>query len=62
MQADELTRILRDMHISNAELCRRLGIDPSTIHRWTTGKTPVPDYAAEYVRVLALAYRIVNPS
>ena len=33
------------------DLCRRLGVTPTTVSRWSTGATPIPVYASAYLRL-----------
>ena len=41
-------------------LASRLGVDRDTVSRWRNGKTPVPGYVEEYLRVMVLAKEMLD--
>ena len=45
-------QILEDLGWSQAKLARKLQLDPNTVSRWVTGRTPVPTWALEYLTAL----------
>lgn len=55
MDKADLSKILRDLDWSQADLSRKLGVHQNTVSAWATGRDPVPGYAAEYLRVARLA-------
>lgn len=48
----QLLQTLEDIGWSQAKLARKLQIDPNTVSRWVTGRTPVPTWALEYLSAL----------
>jgi plasmid maintenance system antidote protein VapI len=46
MKVDELNQLLEKLSCDAAEL---LGVKKSTLHRWVTGKKPIPDH---YINIL----------
>lgn len=52
MTAAELRDALHTARISQSELARRLGLEFSTVNRWTRGVAPVPQYAVAYLALL----------
>lgn len=44
--------ILEQIGWSQAKLARKLQLDPNTVSRWVTGRTPVPTWALEYLAAL----------
>lgn len=55
MTSEELRAALIKLGWSQVRLARRLGVAPDTVIRWTNGRTPTPQYVAEYLRVVNLA-------
>lgn len=51
MKNGELVDQLHEFRWSEAYLALRLGVHKNTVSQWCTGKTPVPGYCAEYLRV-----------
>ena len=45
---------------SQRRFAERLGCDQDTVSRWCTGKTPVPGWVVEYLRVIGLAQEILK--
>lgn len=62
MNATELKRRLAALRWSQKALAQRLSVDQDTVSRWCTGKTAVPGYVAEYLRVIDLAKGIIDGS
>lgn len=60
MSPQQLTDALTTLGWTQAELARRLGLHVNTVSAWATGKTEIPVYAAEYLRVMVLAHRSVT--
>lgn len=55
MTAQALNDALADLGWTGAELARRLGKGPQAVSAWRTGRTAVPRYVEEYLRVMILA-------
>lgn len=60
MNSIDLKAALSDLGWSQKHFASRLGCDADTVSRWCTSKTPVPDYVAEYIRVVLLAKEILG--
>lgn len=60
MNSIDLKAALSDLGWSQKDLASRFGCDQDTVSRWATGKTPVPAYVAEYMRVVMLAKEILG--
>ena len=51
--AENIKAIRTDMHFSQLDLATKLGVDPSTIAKWETGKaSPRTDKLPELAKVL----------
>ena len=62
MNNAELKTALKNLGMSQAKLAARLGLHVNTVSQWAVGDVPVPQYAAEYLRVLQLAQQIMKGS
>ena len=51
-EVHRLLDLLRAIGWNQAKLARKLDIDPNTVSRWITGRTPVPHFALEYLEAL----------
>lgn len=60
MNSIDLKAALSELGWSQKYLASRLGCDEDTVSRWCTGKTAVPAYVSEYIRVVALAKEILG--
>jgi len=60
MRPEKFKDALSKLGWSQAEFARRTGIDATTISRWMQGHSPLPAWAAEYVRVLLLAKEMLG--
>lgn len=60
MKPEKFKDSLSKLGWSQAEFARRTGIDATTISRWMQGRSPLPAWAAEYVRVLLLAKEMLG--
>jgi hypothetical protein len=47
-----LSNTLEVLGWSQSKLARKLGVDPNTVSRWITGKSPVPLWLMEYLGAL----------
>lgn len=54
MTPDQFRATLKSLGLSQRALSERFHQPASTVNRWAVGAAPVPGYAAEYLRVLAL--------
>ena len=60
MTSNELRAELAALRWTQKRLADRLGVDPDTVSRWTNGRTDVPAYVAEYLRVVAIVVRFAS--
>lgn len=56
MTIRELDAALKELGWRGADLARKLDVHPNAVSKWRTGKSPVPGYAAAYLK-LALAVK-----
>jgi len=49
MSAEDLTKVLKDLNMSQADLARELSVRPETVYRWCKGRHPMPGAAAKVV-------------
>ncbi len=54
MSGEELGFVLKDLGWQQKELADRLGVTPDTVSSWRRGRTRVPQYVVEYLRVMRL--------
>jgi hypothetical protein len=47
-----LLGLLESINWSQAQLARKLQLDPNTVSRWITARTPVPNWVLEYLSAL----------
>lgn len=55
MDKTGLAAVLHMLDWKQTVLAQRLGVHVNTVSGWATGSMPVPDYVAEYLRVMELA-------
>lgn len=48
----KIGRLLKDCGLSGAELARRVGVFPSTVSSWVTGRTESPGAVLAYLELL----------
>lgn len=60
VNGQDLKAELRVIGWSQKDLAKRLEVNEDTVGRWVTGKTVVPGYVVEYLRVLGLARQILE--
>lgn len=60
VNGQDLKAELRAIGWSQKDLAKRLEVNEDTVGRWVTGKTVVPGYVVEYLRVLGLARQILE--
>lgn len=60
VNGQDLKAELRAIGWSQKDLAKRLEVNEDTVGRWVTGKTVVPGYVVEYLRVLGLAHQILE--
>lgn len=60
MNGQDLKAALKAIGWSQKDLAKRLEVNEDTVGRWVTGKTVVPGYVVEYLRVLGLARQILE--
>lgn len=60
MTSNELRAELTALGWTQRRLADRLGVDPDTVSRWTNGRTAVPAYVAEYLRVVGIVVRFAR--
>ena len=53
MTPDDLKALRRQLHLSQAKLAAKLGVDPQTVWRWEAGRNPINRWIARYLRELA---------
>jgi transcriptional regulator with XRE-family HTH domain len=53
MRGFDLKTALYELKWTQAFFAERCGVDPDTVSRWATGKTPVPKLVIEYLRVMS---------
>ena len=58
--ASELKRTLSILGWRGSHLSRRLGVHANSVSAWMTGKTPVPTYVEEYLRVVRLLHEALG--
>ncbi len=46
MNAQDIRNLRQRLNLSQQELASRLGVAVATVHRWETGKNPIPPYLA----------------
>jgi DNA-binding transcriptional regulator YiaG len=51
MTNTEIRRLRKALGVSQAELARRLRVNPLTVSRWERGATPIPYATGELVRL-----------
>lgn len=49
MQVDDFEAALEALGWRYADFARRVDVEPSTIYRWRTGRTPIPKWVGEYL-------------
>lgn len=52
MTNEEFRSLLESAGLSQRALASRLGLNVSTVHRWSTGDLDVPQYACAYLDLL----------
>lgn len=52
MTPHQLLSCLKELHWSQAELGRRVGISPQSVNAWANGGTPVPAWLPAYLAAL----------
>lgn len=60
MNPEQFKAALKQCGWTQKNLAGRLGLNTDTVSLWATGKSPVPGYVVEYMRVLELARQIVG--
>lgn len=60
MTARALNDVLASLGWTGAELSRRLGKGKQAVSAWRTGRTEVPRYVEEYLRVMVLAKEMLG--
>lgn len=60
MTSNELRAELSALGWTQKRLADRLGVEPDTVGRWANGRTPVPGYVVEYLRVVAIVVRFAS--
>lgn len=60
MGAQSLNSTLATLGWTGAELARRLGKGKQAVSAWRTGRTAVPKYVEEYLRVMVLAKEMLG--
>ncbi len=58
MKPDEFTDTLAALGWKQSDLARRLDLDRNTPSRWANGRTPVPQWAAEYLGAMLAIERL----
>ncbi len=58
MTSDEFTATLAALRWKQSDLARRLDLDKNTPSRWANGRTPVPQWAAEYLGAMLAIERL----
>ncbi len=58
MTDQEFSEALAVLGWKQSDLARRLDLDKNTPSRWANGKTPVPGWAAEYMRAMLALNRL----
>lgn len=61
MTGPDLQEALDELNMTQRHLANRLGYDTNTVSLWCTDKSPVPKHVKEYVRVLRLVMKILDP-
>ncbi len=59
----EVTRLLETLDVlgwNQAKLARKLQVDPNTVSRWVTGRSPVPAFVLEYLGALKAVKDLAN--
>jgi transcriptional regulator with XRE-family HTH domain len=49
MTPEEFTEALSAIGWKQSDFCRRAGVAKDTPSRWTTGKTPIPEWVPQYL-------------
>jgi transcriptional regulator with XRE-family HTH domain len=57
MQPEEMRELLEQIGWSSNELARRLGINQRSVGDYRSGKRPIPDNLASWLRAMAAAVR-----
>jgi len=52
MSPEEFKTALRRLGWKQTDFARKAGMGTSSITRWVTGETPVPDWAAHYLHAM----------
>jgi transcriptional regulator with XRE-family HTH domain len=53
--SDDFRAALKSLGVSQLELAERLGVDPSTVNRWATGKVALPQHVRYVIELLSRA-------
>jgi transcriptional regulator with XRE-family HTH domain len=61
MTPQEFRDTIRELGLSQRALARHLGLNKSTVNRWATGETPVPQYAVAWIEAWGDLRRIMQP-
>lgn len=52
MTSEEFKATLRALGWKQTDFARKSGLNPTTISRWITGDTPVPEWAVRYLQAM----------
>jgi transcriptional regulator with XRE-family HTH domain len=53
MTPEDFRAALKSLGLSQLELAERLGVDPSTVNRWATGRAALPRYVVYVLELLS---------
>lgn len=58
MTPEEFTEALSTIGWKQSDFCRRAGVAKDTPSRWTTGKTPIPEWVPQYLGMVQEVARL----
>jgi len=60
MASDQFKDALRLVGWTQRQFAGRMGVDEATVSRWASGRLPVPQYVAEYMRVVVAVSEVMK--